>query len=98
MDGALPSHVVKFSKPIHPSFRTHDGQKTVGDNLQLREIILDQQNRRSLVEKQDDGVEAGAAKRRKIMLEYQLTQKEIQMARQLEDFQRQGQRERTKQN
>ena len=28
------------------------------------------------------------------MLEYQLTQKEIQMARQLEDFQRQGQRER----
>jgi hypothetical protein len=28
------------------------------------------------------------------MLEYQLTPKEIQMARQLEDFQRQGQRER----
>lgn len=88
------SNIQQTNPPIVQAASVRDGQETVGDNLQPRERILDQQNSRSLVEQQDYGNEAGAAKRRKILLEYQLTQKEIQMARQLEDFQRQGQRER----
>jgi hypothetical protein len=88
------SEIKQINQPIVQNASVHDGLETVGDNLQPRGGTLDQQNSRSLVQQPDDSVEVGEAKRRKIMLEYQLTPKEIQMARQLEDFQRQGQRER----
>jgi hypothetical protein len=84
------SEIKQINQPIVQNASVHDGLETVGDNLQPRGGTLDQQNSRSLVQQPDDSVEVGEAKRRKIMLEYQLTPKEIQMARQLEDFQRQG--------
>jgi hypothetical protein len=83
-----------INPPIDQNTSVHNGLEYVSDNLQPRGGTPDQQNSEGLVQQPDHDVEPGDAKRRKMMLEYQLTQKDIQMARQLEDFQRQGQRER----
>jgi hypothetical protein len=76
----------QINPPVDQNASVHNGLENVGDNLQPRGGTPDQQNSGGLVQQPDPGIEPIDAKRRKMMLEYQLTQKDIKMARQLEDF------------